>query len=158
MLALDVRSNRIGFAAFDGNTLLDAGITRFKSPRAAIPRLVFLMRRTHPRILVLRRILESSSRNSRGTRTILRAAHRIAKRSSVRVAFVSQKQIQERFLKDGITTKYEIALFLVRAFPDLAWRLPLPRRAWQAEHRNMALFDAVALGMAYLTGNRMFAL
>jgi hypothetical protein len=29
------------------------------------------------------------------------------------------------------------------------WKLPPPRKAWQKEHHNMAIFDAAALGIAY---------
>jgi hypothetical protein len=68
----------------------------------------------------------------------------------VKVSLVSEKRIQERFLEDEAKTKYQVALFLVRAFPLLAWRLPPPRKSWEGEHRNMGIFDAVALALAYL--------
>jgi RNase H-fold protein (predicted Holliday junction resolvase) len=150
VLALDVRSNRIGYAVFEHDSLIDAGITRFKTSGAGASRLIFLTRRIQPHVLVLRILSAKSSRNSRRTRAILRAAQRIAKHFSVRVAFVSEQQIQKRFLQDGASTKYQIAVLVVRSFSCVAWRLPPPRKAWQGEHRNMAIFDAAALGMAYL--------
>jgi len=150
-LSLDVRSNRIGYAVFEHETLLEAGITRFTTSCVATPRLIFLMRRFHPRVVVLRKISKTSSRNCLTARTILRAAERIAKRFSLRVAFVSEQQIRTRFAKESATTKYQIASLLIRIFSALAWRLPPPRKAWEGEHRNMAIFDAVALGMAYLS-------
>jgi hypothetical protein len=33
--------------------------------------------------------------------------------------------------------------------PDLAWRLPRPRKPWESEPRRMSVFDAAAIGLAY---------
>jgi hypothetical protein len=49
----------------------------------------------------------------------------------------------------GCETRDEIAAVLARLFLDLHWRLPPKRRAWQSEHPRMAMFDAIALGLAY---------
>src|SRR5258708_35214917 len=50
---------------------------------------------------------------------------------SVRVAFVSERQVQKRFLQEAASTKYQIAVLVVRSCSWLAWRLPPPRKAWQ---------------------------
>jgi hypothetical protein len=48
-------------------------------------------------------------------------------------------------------TKQEIASLLTQRFAELAWKLPSPRKTWQHEHRNMPIFDAVALGAAHFS-------
>ena len=150
VFALDVRSKRLGYAAFERGTLLDVGVVRFESPLAAKSRLQIFMRRFRPGIVALRTLSRKSSRNCKGTRAILRIVRRVAQYSSVCLVLIREKGIRGRFLELGATTKYQIALFLVEAFPTLASRLPPPRRPWRGEHRNMAIFDAVALGFVYL--------
>lgn len=150
ILALDVRSNRIGYAVFEHTNLLEAGIPRFPTIRAATPCLRRVMRRAQAQVLVLRRIPVASSRNCAGTRAIQRSAQQIAKRASVLTAFVSEARIRELFLQEKAGTKYQTASSLARMFPILDWRLPPLRKPWEGEHRNMALFDAVALGVSYL--------
>ena len=55
----------------------------------------------------------------------------------------------------GTSGKYETALSLIRAFPQLEWKLPPRRKPWQPEHRNMCIFDAVAIGVAYFARDAM---
>jgi RNase H-fold protein (predicted Holliday junction resolvase) len=151
ILALDVRARRIGYVAFETPTgLLEFGVTRFKSRRVALVRLTRLLRRTKPDALVLRKISSSSTRNTAGARTILRLARVLARRSSLAVSMIRENQVKEHFGGHGAATKYQRALFLVKLFPQLEWKLPPPRKAWQREHRNMSIFDAAAVGVAYL--------
>ena len=148
-LALDVRSKRIGYAVFENGALLDAGVTRFRTLHAAKVRLTVLIGKFRPRVVVLRRIAKMSSRNCKGTRAVIRMVEQVAGRVQVRIAFVANVAIAETFLKEQAATKYQIATFLIHTFPSLAWRLPAPRKAWEGEHRNMAIFDAVAVGLAH---------
>jgi len=68
--------------------------------------------------------------------------------------FVSEAMLRAHFRKREASTKQEIASLLAQDFPDLAWRLPPPRKAWQHEHRNMPMFDAVALGTSYFASTQ----
>jgi len=38
----------------------------------------------------------------------------------------------------GASTKYQIALSLARAFSQIAWRLPPPRKAWKRHGNEIA--------------------
>jgi hypothetical protein len=49
----------------------------------------------------------------------------------------------------GCSTKVEISTALARVFPELVWRLPPERKAWESEHPRQTVFDAIALGLAY---------
>lgn len=46
--------------------------------------------------------------------------------------------------------KHEVAVLLVRAFPELGSWLPRPRKPWTSESATMALFDALALALLHL--------
>ncbi len=46
--------------------------------------------------------------------------------------------------------KYGIAVALSDRFPELADRVPAKRKPWQSEDYRMSIFDAMALGLAYL--------
>ncbi|MHB8217075.1 MAG: hypothetical protein ACYDDS_13450 [Candidatus Sulfotelmatobacter sp.] len=52
---------------------------------------------------------------------------------------------------DGqVLTKYQAASLLARVFPEIASKVPPPRKLWQTEAWNMLIFDALALGISYL--------
>jgi hypothetical protein len=114
-------------------------------------RLASLLLTIRPGILILRKIALSSSRNCPGTMTIQRLTRRLARRSSIRVAFISERKLQACFRAQGANTKYKVASLISREYPELAWRLPRKRKPWETEYRNMSIFDAAALGMTYLT-------
>jgi len=154
ILSLDVRSRRIGYAAFEPPArLVDFGVTRFKSDEAATMRLASLLLTIRPSVLILRKILLSSSRNCPGTMAIQRLARLLARRFSIRVAFISEGKLRACFSAKGANTRYQVASFLSQEFPELAWRLPRPRRSWETEYRNMSIFDAAAIGMTYLASD-----
>jgi RNase H-fold protein (predicted Holliday junction resolvase) len=151
ILGLDVRSRRIGYAAFEPPArLVDFGVTRFKSEEAAAIRLASLLLTVQPGALILRKISSTSSRNCPGTLAIQRLIRRLARRSSIRVAFVSERRLRACFNAEGVSTRYQVASFLSQKYPELAWKLPRPRKPWETEYRNMSIFDAAAIGMTYL--------
>jgi len=151
MLGLDVRSRRIGYAVFEHPArLVDFGVTRFKSTDSAMLHLAKLIRNTQPDVLILRKIPSNSSRNRPGTRTIQRLTRLLGSCSSIEVAFISEAKLHSCFRAKGANTKYQMASYLAQTFPELGWRLPSPRKAWETEYRNMSIFDAAALAVTYL--------
>ena len=150
ILSLDVRSRRVGYAAFEPPHLIDFGVARFKSEKVATLRLASLLLRIRPATLVLRKISASSSRHCPGTIANQHLARTLARRSSITVAFVSERHLQAHFDGKEMRTRYAVAEFLSRTYPELEWRLPHPRKPWETEYRNMSIFDAAALGVAYL--------
>ncbi len=151
VLALDVRPHRLGYAVFETPArLVDFGVTRFESLHAGVRRVTALVGRFGPTTVVLRKIARRSTRNRPLTRTVIRLISRQARRSSIFVAFVGDRQVRVSLGNDRTLTKHQAASLLARAFPELAWRLPQPRQPWEPEHWNMPIFDAVALGVSYL--------
>jgi RNase H-fold protein (predicted Holliday junction resolvase) len=158
ILALDVRSHRIGYAVFEPpDRLLDFGVTRFKASQTAVPRIASLIRKLRPSVLVLRKLARNSSRNRPGTQTILRSTRNMAKHFSIDVSLVSENRLAQTFTKKGANTKYQVASLLAKDFPELGWRLPPKRKPWHGQHLNMSIFDAAALGIVHLASENVDA-
>jgi RNase H-fold protein (predicted Holliday junction resolvase) len=152
ILAVDTRPRRLGYAAFESSLqLIDFGVTRWTSPQQAAARIARLLRTTYTRVVVLRTIAPNSGRNRPLTKTNNQIICRLAKRSSIRVARVTERRLKQHFLKQGSQTKYQVAAYLAREFPELVWWLPTQRKPWEKENRRMAIFDAIALGLVYVT-------
>jgi hypothetical protein len=81
----------------------------------------------------------------------MKAVGRQAWRAAVRVTFINERRLKTIFQQKGEITKHQIASSLALMFPELEWRLPPPRKPWEAEHPRMAMFDAVSLAVAYAT-------
>lgn len=159
ILALDVRSHRIGYAVFEpSDHLLDFGVTRFKASQTAVPRIASLIRKLRPRVLVLRKLARNSSRNRPGTQAILRATRNMAKHFSIDISLVSEKHLAQTFIKKGAHTKHQVASLLANDFPELGWRLPPKRKPWHSQHLNMSIFDAAALGIVHLASTNETAM
>jgi hypothetical protein len=75
--------------------------------------------------------------------------HQAASRS-VPLEIIERKEIRNAFAPVDGHTKYEIASYLTSLFPELTWKLPRPRKLYTSEHHNMAIFDAVSAGFAYM--------
>jgi len=151
ILALDIRAYQIGYVGVAiPNRLLAFGVARFTSRLVGLARLTVIMRRIHPTALVLRKISARSARNTAGAKVLLRSAWLAAHRSALAVSMIRDRQVRDHFGTLGVTTKYQVALFLTKQFPELEWKLPPPRKAWKREHPNMSIFDAAALAMTYL--------
>ena len=50
--------------------------------------------------------------------------------------------------------KYQVARAVAKRLPDLAAKLPRKRKIWEKEHYRMRIFDAAAVGVAYLMRRR----
>jgi hypothetical protein len=150
VLVVDVKPRRMGFAIIETPArLLDFGIARVHSPHAGMRRVAALIPRFRPAVVVVRKIKRRSRRNQRFMRAVLRLISYDADHSSIKVAAVDERQVKFS-LGGNRLTKHEVASLLARAFPELSWKLPQPRKSWQTERWNMLIFDTVALGMAYL--------
>ena len=56
--------------------------------------------------------------------------------------FLVISEFQDHYLGMG---KYGRAVALAARFPEIGWKLPLKRRAWDSEHYSMSLFEALAI-------------
>jgi hypothetical protein len=155
LLALDIRAQKLGFVIFEGPTkLLDWGIRVYGSPRQrarnAVEKRVSALLDSHmPSALVARQIRVQSQKDARQLRRIINTIRREARRRSVGVHVLSATAVKKFFAHSGPKTKYEIASTLAEWFEDIAWQLPNKKKTWQSERFNMAIFDALATGVAF---------
>ena len=155
ILAIDLRHRRFGYGVFEGHRLLiDWGERAYRAvgeeeATIASRRLAALLRLFSPSVIVLKKERWERVQGNLRLRPLAEAVARVASEHSVPIHLVGQDDIRTTFHNLGCETREEIAVALARIFPELVWRLPPKRRAWEAEHHRMILFDAIALGVAY---------
>ena len=151
ILVLDLRADRIGYAVIEAsNRLLDYGATQFDSPGAAKARVSFLLRIFHPSVAVLRQVrLRSTRKNTRWT-CGLRIIRAELRKFSMPVKSVTERSLKQFFRDVGCRNKFEVAALLAQRYPELTWKLPRKRKAYEPEPWTMTYFDAISLGIVYM--------
>lgn len=155
VLALDVRSSRCGFAAFDGpRTLLDFGArsySRKSGSLKAVARKQFikLLKLHAPTLIVVRSAVAGSRKTRARAKLLVSTLRQIGRNRSVRLRFLSRRQVKAFFQAQALPTKYAVASQLAERYSELGWMLRPQRRMWEPEHPQMIVFDATATGAAY---------
>jgi RNase H-fold protein (predicted Holliday junction resolvase) len=152
IMALDIRRRRVGYAIFEAPLrFLDWGVlgSRYCPPETG--RIRSLSQLLHPSVVVLGRIPQKGRRNNSQTKTLFRAVQAEIRRSSVPIVYIGERLVRNFFHRYGAHGKQAVAVLLAKAFPELAGKLPPPRKVWQAEARRMSIFDAAALALTYFT-------
>ena len=150
ILAIDVKSRLLGVAVFEPPVrLLDWG-KRAVSADLCGTLVIQLLRTYAISAVVIRGLTRGERRDTVRARKGLHAIRLIARRHSIPVVALSGSRVRRFFRDYERHTRYETARFLTVIFSDLTWALPRPRTFYEPENRRMALFDAVALGLAFL--------
>jgi predicted DNA-binding WGR domain protein len=155
LLALEIRTSRLGFAVFEGPTrLLDWGVRSFGEQserlRSTISDRISTLLAFHKPVAVVVRHRESYSelQNKRFS-VIISAIREEAKRNSTKFYAVTTRQVRDCFASNGRITKHDTATSIAKLFEELSWKLPHRRKFYQSEAPVMAVFDAVANGIAF---------
>jgi hypothetical protein len=154
ILAFEVRSRRIGFAALEGPTrLLDWGVRSCSCPtpglRECVAKIVKpLLFHYDPVAVVMRRENQYSSKTASRLRVSMGAIRREANRCGIEFRFLKTKARKRFFVQFRCETKYQIAQLIAELFEELAWRVQPRRRAWHSESYHAVIFDATATGLA----------
>ena len=148
LLALEIRPQKAGFAVFEGASLLDWGVRGY-GQTPAIRRIETLLSLYAPSVIVIRRrpYLKHGDNGARVVQSIKRGAQR----KSISVPSLDAHHIRAFFKQRGCESKHAAATLLAEWFPELAWKVPPERKPWQSEPHNTLLFDAVAIGVTFLT-------
>ncbi len=129
--------------------LLDWG-KRAMSADSSAPFVARLLKKYAISLVVVRALKRGERRDTARVRRGLRAIRAAARRHSIPVVALADERVRKFFREYERYTKYDIALFMTTILPELAWLLPRPRKFFMPENRRMALFHAVALGIAFL--------
>lgn len=157
VLALEIRTRKLGFAVLEGPTiLLDWGMRSFDRETAEdkcqiSDRLSPLLAFHQPLVLVVGVRNYHSPMLNRTFRRSLHTVRSEAKRMSVRLRVLPVDQMRAHFATKGLITKHDIAARLAMQFEELSWKLPRRRKSYHSESRAMLVFDALAIGIAFFT-------
>lgn len=159
VLALDVRPRKFGFVVFEGPTrLLDWGVRNYRvqgnrQQSIVASRTDAILGLYAPSAVVMRHRNSLSTNAGKAIDLVTRAIIRQVRQRDTAIRIVSTRTVRHFFARHGCTRKYEIATTLAKRFPDLHWKLPPKRKLWQSEDYRMSIFDAAAVGVAYLAAN-----
>jgi hypothetical protein len=156
ILAIDLRSQLFGYAVLEGPwTLLDFGRKliplRSPTPDTVIVRkkITTLLSFFSPSIIVLKHTSGRSDSELVKRKNVMAVIKHGAETQSAKLLLLTRRDIYRAFRQNGNTNKYKIAALTAGLFPELASRLPPMRKNWQPEHHNMAIFDAISVGLAF---------
>ena len=155
MLAISPTNGGFGFVVFEGpERLIDWGLKTARTTTGA-KRLKLapeLFERYTPDALVIEDLAEKGSRRGRKASELLVRIARLSSQTNVETVRISRSAIKGAFAQFNSTTKYQIAATIAARLPELAPRLPKPRKPWMSEDSRMSIFDAAALALTFLSG------
>jgi len=147
-LAIYPTARGFGWAALTGPLAPHTGglaeVAKTKNV-VCLRKIEILMTELEPETLVLEAFERRNSARTDRIARLCRSLVTLANDRSVEFAIYTRKDIEACFASAGARTRYEIAEAIARHVPGLAPRLPNKRKAWTAEDRRMALFNAAAL-------------
>ena len=155
LLGIAIRARWLGFAALDAHShLLDWGLIFYQRRRlndleSAKKRLEGLVARIDPSFIVVVLPNLSTHEEIATIRFITKSLRSTAAFRSIRIIRLHRSAIRKAFVSHNARSKREIALTLAHGFPELGWKLPPERKIWTKEDPRMAIFDALAGGIAF---------
>lgn len=155
IIAIHLRHRRFGYAVYEGHKgLLDWGVRVYpavgeEEVSMACKRLSSLLKLHSPSVMVLNQERWDLGQTNQHMRALVEMTKSEAIVHSVQIRLLRDAKVRESFRHMDCETRSEIAEALARIFPELASHVPPKRRAWQAEHPRMIVFDAIALGLAH---------
>jgi hypothetical protein len=153
ILAIDPTTSGFGFAVLEGaDDLVDWGVRSASviDKKATTLELISeLIERYRPEIIVLQDCRQGKWQRCERVRDLLWEVSRLALRAKISTRLISRARLKQLFASLGAKTKHEIATVIANRLPELAPRQPRYRQAWMPEDYNMAIFDAVALALAF---------
>ena len=159
VLAIDPTPMGFGFALMEGPDLpVDWGVKEASGTEknAACLKLISdLIRRYEPDVLLLEDCRRKGSRRCERVRSLIEDIASAAFESGIRVRRISRLEVREAFSASGAQTKQEIAKAIAGRVSGLDLRVPPYRQRWMPEDYRMAIFDAVALALAFYSKKKI---
>ncbi|MGB4820575.1 MAG: hypothetical protein WBP33_15805 [Saprospiraceae bacterium] len=150
--AIYPNANGFGFVYMENaRKLIDFGAVRINPiiNRKVLERIKKCFNYFRPTLVIVPDPEGKSSRVGRRTRKLINKIVAYAETEKIPVVQYPRDQIRDVFEGFGKTTKYEIAQFLLSEFTELEPKRPRERKLWMSEDRNMAVFDALSLGITW---------
>lgn len=152
LCAIYANANGFGFVYMENaRKLIDFGVVRINpiSNRKVMARIRQTLEYLRPSIVIVQDPEGKSSRTGNRVKQLIEWIIAYATEMNLTVVQYSRDQVKEVFEQFGATTKYMIAQVLLTEFKELQMKAPKERKLWMSEDRNMAIFDALALGVTW---------
>jgi hypothetical protein len=146
VVAIDPTTRGFAYAVLEGpENLIDWGLVHVlvRTDANVLSRVEQIIDRCIPGLLVVEDG-RGTRRRERGKR-LIGGIERIARQRELPIVRVSRSRV--RGLLAPAETKQEIAEALAARFPELAPRLPRPRKPWMTEDERMSIFDALSFAI-----------
>jgi hypothetical protein len=139
ILAIDLRSSRLGFAVFEVPMLLLDWGKRALIADACSTFIMSLLRRYEVSVVVVRGIKVGGRRDTPRVREGLRQIRTVAGQRTVEMVTVGDRRFNAFFRQYEQHTKFDIASLMTAVFPELARTLPRRRKCFQPENRRIPM-------------------
>jgi hypothetical protein len=152
VLGLYPSSRGFGWALFEGpSSLFDWSTADVRRDRNAgsISRIEELFDKYGPAVLALETFEKVTTGRAGRIRKLSRDIVRAAQSRGIAVHIYSRAEIAKAFGSESVVPREKIAAAVAERAPALADRLPKPRKIWESESPNMALFAAAACALTY---------
>lgn len=153
ILSFALSTYGLGFARVEGvNELADWGVKHAEGNKNAkclanANRLIDLHQ---PEVIALEDSSGDDVRRHARIRQLTRQLAALGKQRNIDIALLRRKDVFQSLFADGRGTKRALAEIVAQRFPDeLARHMPPKRRPWMKEDYRMAMFEAVALAVAF---------
>lgn len=145
ILALSLDWQGFGFVAFDGqDDLIDFGTRNFRR-KVKIPfeeKIPLLLDANQPDLLLM---VKPSTTLREGIAAKIAS---IAKKEQIPLEIISWTEIRKSFPLTH-SSKYQVARAIAERYPELQFRLPSARKAYNSEKFGITIFEAAAAGFVY---------
>jgi len=150
VLSIRPTSMGFGFAVLEGpESLIDCGVKQ--APKYdktwCLAQAAAFMDQYHLDLVVIEDGASKARRRSSRVGDLVAAIRKLARRRKLPTRTLSRRKVKRAFESTERPTKHRIAVRIAVCFPVLAPRVPPPRKPWMSEHYNMAIFDAIAVGL-----------
>ena len=150
IVAIEPSSKGFGFAVLERPTrLLDWGVVRVKGRENTerLKRIDGLIARYQPDFVVLQDTRVRDFRQGTRGRALIRTIRALTARRHIQTRCISWRTVRDAIAPTGRATKHSVAAAIAARFPELASRLPPPRKPWMSADERLAMFDAVAFAV-----------
>lgn len=147
VIAIDPTTRGFAYAVLtDSEDLVDWGLVHVlvRTDANVLSRAERIFDLFPPDVLVLED--GRGTRRRERARRLIAGIEALAEERNLRVVRISRSRVKGAFAP--ARTKQEIAEAIARRFPELAYRLPRPRKPWMSEDERMSIFDALSLALA----------
>ena len=95
-------------------------------------------------------VIEEGTGRSLRVRALLGRIAALGKKKGIKVAALARIEVRRLFFAEGLGSKDAMAAILAERFPEeLGRHLPPKRKEWMPEDARIAMFEAVALSLAF---------